>query len=243
LACPKESAIARIVYISGPSGMAKTRIKEKMEQLAVPLGFKFERVVAATSRPIRPNESEGNPWYFKSISEIQSNHLADPGRFLAVEVRSGEWQGLDMLNELKNKLAGGGTLWCELHIRWLEEIERWIEANVPDTRISRVFVSPLSEGELQQRASAEHLTWEKVIESEVHKRLLARKTAGLDNATPQKMRQRARDAAAQFARRHEYDCIVVNHQGEESLEWGATNEFPTGEAARVLEQILRIFRG
>jgi guanylate kinase len=104
--------MSKIIYISGPSGTAKTKVKEKFECLATTLGFRFERVIVTTSREIRPNESQGNPWYFRSAAEINANHEKDPERYLKVEVRKGEFQGLDAETELKQKLETGDVLWC-----------------------------------------------------------------------------------------------------------------------------------
>jgi hypothetical protein len=105
----------------------------------------------------------------------------------------------------------------------------------------KVFIAPLTESEIFSRMAERRITWEKVIEEEMLRRLLARRAANLDNATLEKLQERAQNAIYQYALRKQFDCVIVNHQGEESLEWGSESEFPTGEAARVLEQFLRIY--
>lgn len=234
--------MSKLIYVTGPSGMAKTKVKEKFEGLAAPLGIRFERVIATMSRDMRPNESQGNPWYFSSNQEIEANYHKNRERYLKVEARKGELQGLDCKTELKNKLETAGVLWCELHIKWLEEIEKWIKMNSPDTIIIKVFVAPLTESEVLARVAEQGTTWEKVIEEEVLSRLVARRAANLDNASFEKLRERAQNGVYQYALRNQFDCTIVNHQGEESAEWGGVSEFPTGEAARVLEQFLRIYK-
>jgi arsenate reductase-like glutaredoxin family protein len=129
-----------------------------------------------------------------------------------------------------------------LQIRWFEKIKKWLKEHVPGVTIVKVFVAPLTESEVFTRAAEKHTTWEKIIEEEVFRRLLARRAANLDNASFEKLQERAEDAVRQYALRHQYDCIIVNHQGEESTEWGTGSEFPTGEAARVLEQFLCIYK-
>ena len=233
--------MSKIIYVTGPSGMAKTKVKEKLEKLAKPLGIQFQRVMATVSRDIRPNENQGDPWFFKSAVEIKTNHSKNPERYLQVEVRKGELQGLDTETQLKNKLKTTDVLWCELHIKWLEEIEKWVECNEPSTKIIKIFIAPLTEAEVLARMAKENATWEKIIEEEMLRRLIARKVANLDNATLEKLQERAQNAVYQYALRSQFDCIIVNHQGEESLQWGGVSEFPTGEAARVLEQFLRIY--
>jgi guanylate kinase len=222
--------------------MAKTKVKEKFEKLAAPLGIRFERAIVTMSRDMRPIESQGDPWYFKTALEIEANHKRDPERYLMVEARKGELQGLDAETELKNKLNAVGVLWCELHVKWLEEIEKWLKVHVPGITIIKVFVAPLTEAEVLARMAQERTTWEKVIEAEVLRRLIARRAVNLDNASFQKLQERAQNAVQQYALRSQFDCVIVNHQGEESAEWGAAAEFPTGEAARVLEQFLRIYK-
>ena len=233
--------MSRIIYISGPSGMAKTKVKEKLEKLAAPLGIRFERVIVTTSRDMRPGESQGNPWYFKLASEIDADHRKNPDSYLKIEIRKGEPQGLDAETELKKKIETAGVLWCELHVTWFQEIEKWLKAHKPDTAITRVFFSPLTETEVLSRMAEEGTTWEKVIEAEVLRRLVARRAANLDNSSTEKLQKRAQDAVQEYAARGQYDCVIVNHQGEESPEWGAVTEFPTGEAAKVLQQFLRVY--
>lgn len=221
--------------------MAKTKVKEKFEKLVAPLGIRFERAIVTMSRDMRPHENQGDPWYFKSSKEIEAKHEQDPQRYLVVEARKEELQGLDAETELKNKLETVGVLWCELHIKWLEEIEKWLKVHVPGTTIIKVFVAPLTEAEVLARMAEGKTTWEKIIEEEVLRRLIARRAANLDNASFQKLQERAQTAVQQYALRNQFDCVIVNHQGEQSPEWGAAAEFPTGEAARVLEQFLRIY--
>jgi len=234
--------MSRVIYVSGPSGMAKTKVKEKLERLAMPLGIRFQRVIVVTSRDMRPGETQGNPWYFKSAADIDSDRDKDPARYLRVEIRKGEPQGLDAQTEFRDKLTHAGVLWCELHVTWFKEIERWLAANMPDIAITKVFFAPLSEAEVLHRMAQEGRTCDEVITAEMLRRLVARRDANLDNAAIEKLQKRAQDAAQEYAARGDYDCIVVNHQGEESSEWGAPAEFPTGEAARVLQQFSQVYK-
>lgn len=232
----------RVIYVSGPSGMSKTKVKEKLDRLAGPLGIRFERVIVATSRGMRQGESQGNPWYFKSAADIDADHKKNPDRYLKVEIRKGEPQGLDAETELKQKLDNAGVLWCELHVSWFQEIENWLKTHFPDTAITKVFFAPLTEAEVLERMAREGTTWERVIETEVLRRLVARRAANLDNTAIERLQKRAQDAAQEYAARGQYDCVIVNHQGEESAEWGSATEFPTGEAARVLQQFLQLYK-
>ena len=235
--------MGKIIYVSGPSGTAKTKVKDKLESLASPLGVRFERTIVTMSRDMRPGESQGNPWYFKSLEEIKAANAKEPERYLTAEIRRGELQGLDTEIELKNKLETAGVLWCELHMKWFDKIKNWLQVHIPDATIVKVFVAPLTESEVIARTAERKTTWEKVIEEEMLHRLIVRREANLDNAPLHKLQERALDAVQLYGLRNQYDCIIVNHQGEESPEWGTAGEFPTGEAARVLDQFLQIFKG
>ena len=222
--------------------MGKTKVKEKLEKLANPLGIQFERVIVDTSREMRPGESQGNPWYFKSADEIDDNHRKNPENYLRLEVRKGEPQGLDAEIEIREKLNKAHVLWCELNVFWFQDVEKWLHANMPDTSITKVFFSPLTEAEVHERIKESGLTWEKVIEMEMMGRLIRRRAANLDNMSFEKLQVRAKGAVQEYAARDQFDCIIVNHQGEESPQWGSDYEFPTGEAAIVLQQFLRLYK-
>jgi len=232
----------KIIYLSGPSGIAKTKIKDKLENLAPVLGFHFERVIITTSRAIRPNECEGDPWYFSPKVEIEKRALSDPDNYLCIEVRKGEVQGLDLKNEIIEKLKQVDILWCEIHTKWRKRIESWIREYLPEVSFYKIFISPLSEIEILERIREGDKGWPEVIETEMLKRLMLRREAGLDNSSDEKLEQRARGSIEQYGERDEYDCIIVNPQGEESGEWGTEKEFPVGEAARVFNQILAIYK-
>lgn len=234
--------MSHIIFISGPSGMGKTKIKDKLENLEKVLNINFERVIITTSRSMRPGESQGNPWYFKSADDIEKLYKSDPQNYLKVEIRRGEPQGLDTDTEIVKKLSKSNVLWCELHITWLDIIENWININIPKVKITKVFFAPLSKKELIERSKKENLSWDKIIEAEMTKRLIARRDAGLDNISDDKLKKRAFNAIEEYSSLDKYDCIIINHQGEESQEWGDKKEFPTGEASRVFTQFLNIYK-
>ena len=240
--------MSKIVFVSGPAAMAKTTIKAKLASLAGVLGINFQRVILATSRPMRPGESEGNPWWFTTEDQIRDKVRANPQHYLSVQITGGDLQGLDTTAEIVEKLKNGGVLWCELDVNWQEEITQWLEQNMApqlsggQLKLVKVFFAPFSERELQTKCSESGCSWEQVVEQEMARRLWARREAGLDNAAIEILQKRAREAPKVLADRHTYDCIIVNHQGEESPEWGDLTEFPTGEAARVLSQCVEICR-
>ena len=55
----------KIFIISGPSGAGEDSIIEGLKKY-----FEIERVITTTTRPMRPGESPGNPYYFISREEF-----------------------------------------------------------------------------------------------------------------------------------------------------------------------------
>lgn len=238
--------MSKIVFVSGPSAMAKSKVKSKLEALASILNINFQRVIISTSRKMRDGESQGNPWWFKTRDEIKTAADESPKTYLVVEITGGDIQGIDTIAEITDKFKANGILWCELDINWRDMIIKWLNENMYDDlnrgklQLVKVFFAPLSNNELQTRCLDSGDTWENVIEKEMLSRMLSRRKAGFDNATDEKIQGRAKKAPKVFAQRNDYDCIIINHQGEESPEWGDTMEFPIGEAARVLNQFINI---
>lgn len=62
----------RIIVLCGKSGCGKDTLSKMIEKL----GYKF--VISTTTRPIRPKESEGNPYYFRD-TEYFKNLIENDG--------------------------------------------------------------------------------------------------------------------------------------------------------------------
>ena len=56
-----------LVVISGPSGVGKDAVLQRMKERDLPFHF----VVTATTRPQRPNETQGVDYFFVSVEEFQ----------------------------------------------------------------------------------------------------------------------------------------------------------------------------
>jgi guanylate kinase len=131
----------RVVVISGPSGVGKTTLVDRLFQ-ACPLPL--VRSVSATTRPPRGGEADGVDYHFVSPERFQE--LRDQGQFLeCCEVFGhGCWYG---------------TLWSE--VRAGIEAGKWVVLNIDvhgaavvvkkfENPIT-VFVSPGSVHELRRR--------------------------------------------------------------------------------------------
>ena len=56
-----------LIVISGPSGVGKDAVLQRMKERDLPFHF----VVTATTRPQRPNETNGVDYFFVSEEEFQ----------------------------------------------------------------------------------------------------------------------------------------------------------------------------
>ena len=63
--CNKKQPLA--IIISGPSGVGKDAVIQRMKQLNKPYNY----IVTATSRPLRPNEVDGLDYIFLSVKEFR----------------------------------------------------------------------------------------------------------------------------------------------------------------------------
>ena len=61
-------SLKNVFVIYGPSGSGQDSVIEGLQKI-LPL----ERVVTTTTRPMRPTESQGNPYYFVSKEEFEKN--------------------------------------------------------------------------------------------------------------------------------------------------------------------------
>ncbi|HMK07477.1 MAG TPA: guanylate kinase [Anaerolineales bacterium] len=64
----RRQATPLLIVISGPSGVGKDAVLQRMKERGLPFHF----VVTATSRPRRPNEVEGTDYHFVSREEFDA---------------------------------------------------------------------------------------------------------------------------------------------------------------------------
>ena len=56
-----------LIIISGPSGAGEDSVIERIGKV-----FSIERVTTTTTRPMRPDESQGHPYYFTSKTDFEA---------------------------------------------------------------------------------------------------------------------------------------------------------------------------
>lgn len=91
-----------IIIIEGPSGVGKDTI---INELISRYPDRFDRPINATTRPMRENEKQGNPYLF--ISEKEFLKLRESGEIFEHTIRHGTYRGMrkssfdSILNENK----------------------------------------------------------------------------------------------------------------------------------------------
>lgn len=115
MSSPKTSPNSqpRVLLLSGPSGVGKTTIVERLLQCApVPL----MKAVSATTRPPRVGEVDGDSYYF--LTQEEFDRRRDAGEFLEyAEVHhSGYWYGT-LWSELERAQQAGAWAFLEIDVQ------------------------------------------------------------------------------------------------------------------------------
>ncbi|MBX3438854.1 MAG: guanylate kinase [Planctomycetaceae bacterium] len=132
-----------VVVLSGPSGSGKTTV---VSRLLAESPVKLIKSISATTRPPRPNEIDGEDYYFLSPQEFEERRQA--GAFLeCAEVhKSGYWYGT-LLSELRRAAAADGWVLLEIDVEGaLAVMQRYPDA------VSIFLSTPPEEYERRLRA-------------------------------------------------------------------------------------------
>lgn len=130
-----------LVIVSGPSGAGKSSVLGRvMETCSLPLRLS----VSATTRPPRPNETDGVEYHFLSHDEFNRRRKA--GEFLeCIEVFGrGEWYGT-LAETVEKGLEGGDWVVLEIDVQGMQSVVDRFPAAVT------IFLHPGSVEELEKR--------------------------------------------------------------------------------------------
>lgn len=98
-----QAARGKLVVMSGPSGVGKTTV---LRRLLATCRLPLQASVSATTRPPRPNESDGADYHFLSEEEFQRRR--EKGEFLeCYEVYGSGWWYGTLNSEVESGLRAG----------------------------------------------------------------------------------------------------------------------------------------
>lgn len=127
-----------LVVLSGPSGVGKDAtlalMKKRMES--------YYFVVTATTRPIRPNEVDGQDYHFVSVGEFAS--MIENDDLLEWAMVYGDYKGIPK-KHVREALASGKDVIMRIDVQGAATIRKM----VPDA--VTIFLTAQSEEELVQR--------------------------------------------------------------------------------------------
>ncbi len=89
-----------LIVISGPSGVGKDSVIQRMKERELPIHF----VVTATTRPPRPNEQHGVDYFF--ISREEFAHMIEEDELLEYAIVYGDYKGIPK-QQVREALASG----------------------------------------------------------------------------------------------------------------------------------------
>jgi guanylate kinase len=151
---PSDDSKLRVFLLSGPSGVGKTTIVQRLlERAPVPL----RKAISATTRPMRVGEVDGRSYYFLSQEEFDNRR--ENGEFLeCAEVHSsGYWYGT-LKSELERARKAGAWSFLEIDVQGALAVKR----EYPQA-VSVFLVVPSVEG-YERRLRARGTESEEVIQ-------------------------------------------------------------------------------
>jgi guanylate kinase len=130
-----------LIVISGPSGVGKDSVLQRMKARGLPLHF----VVTATTRPRRPEEVEGVDYHFVSHDEFAE--MIDNDELLEYAIVYNDYKGIPM-EQVRQALASGKDVVMRVDVQGAGTIRDLC----PEALL--IFLSTRTEGQLVERLMA-----------------------------------------------------------------------------------------
>src|SRR5690606_14768531 len=127
-----------LIVISGPSGVGKDSIVQRM----IERGFPFHFVVTATTREKRPNEVHGKDYWFVSEGEFAS--MIEKDELIEYAIVYGDYKGIPKA-QVREALASGKDVVMRLDVQGAESVRKLSQ----DALL--IFITCESEEELEHR--------------------------------------------------------------------------------------------
>ena len=239
----------KLILVSGPSCVGKGPLLKALKHFypEIPIGQipVIKSHECRHGRP-RPDETEiwDNPEYFMAAGKMKR---LDDMRYFVGDCR-GYPQAIDI-----RKVTGstGSTIILEVYHSIGAAFQEWAKPLLADENIEvrTVFVSPLSESEMNDLKTAGAGVPGYLESIMIHKQLVRSRSMGraIDNEKEQQdILSRAKDAWTEIQSAARFTDVIVNHDGEGHPNWNMDgNRFlkrPEGDAGRALKAMNEIIR-
>lgn len=231
--------MGRLVILSGPSCVGKGPLLAALRKFYPQVAGRLTKFVLYDSRPPRPGEVDGIDYHFRSREDIEM--LRGREGFSVFEVRS-DLQAMDT-RDLQQKLAASDVLF---------EGNPFIGSGLLDfvgthgTECLSIFLSPLTQGEIVELKSRRPRVCLPEFLTDVMRRKLLRRTKRqkgvLSLRDQENIEIRAASAYGELQQGWQFDCVIGNHDGEDSEHWDAFYH-PIGDARRTLQAFAELLAG
>jgi guanylate kinase len=245
----------RFVVISGPSCVGKGPLLRAVERHYPELARRMRKVVLYNDREPRPGEKNGVDYKFVLRGEIQA---LPKDQYIKIQIRSDNFQAL-RLEDIENVVKGKDIVFLEAFYKFAAAIKGHPGLSHVREKTMLVFLSPLSKEEItflkkkyealikeeKDRNKKVGAELEKFITDVMRRKLLRRvqRQKGIPSLKDlEDVEKRAGTAYEEMDSACEYDCVIPNHDGEDSDNWEQMY-YPIGDARKVLLSFVDILEG
>jgi guanylate kinase len=130
-----------LIVVSGPSGVGKDSLVQRLQERNCPFYF----VVTATDRPPRPDEAEGEDYFFVSTEEFE--RMIEEDALIEHAVVYGQYKGVPK-KQVREAMASGQDVIMRLDVQGAATIREI----APEAVL--IFLTASSEAELKERLRA-----------------------------------------------------------------------------------------
>ena len=127
-----------LVVISGPSGVGKDSVVQRMKERGLPFHF----VVTATTRDKRENETDGEDYWF--VSKGKFARMIEENELIEYAIVYGDYKGIPKW-EVREALASGEDVVMRIDVQGAETVRKL----APEALL--IFITCESEDELERR--------------------------------------------------------------------------------------------
>ena len=229
----------RLVVLSGPSCVGKSPLDRALKKFYPELRDGLQFMVLYNDRDIRPGETDGGDYHFRDRPFIES--LKSNDRYLVLDVR-GDLQALD-LGELTLKLEKG-----DVFFEGNPFVGGMLLTHPALQGVAKLsaFMAPISRDEIIRfKSTGRNISLPDLITDIMQRKLLRRtrkQKVELSLKDLENIERRASSAYQELKEAHHFDCVLPNHDGEDSENWDAFY-YPIGDAQKSVTAFVSLLEG